>query len=71
MTEPVAATRLSFGPVAAFARSGAAVMKPAVTAMAATAVVPASSGRRSRSVRVVVIVPSFSTLWENRSGGTG
>ncbi|GGY51764.1 hypothetical protein GCM10010363_35980 [Streptomyces omiyaensis] len=60
MTEPVAAMRLSFGPVAAFACSGAAVMKPTVTAMAATAVVPTSSGRRGRLVRVVVIVPSSS-----------
>ncbi|GEB54871.1 hypothetical protein GCM10017674_17820 [Streptomyces gardneri] len=60
MTESVAAMRLSLGPVAAFAWSGVAAMKPTVTAMAATAVVPASSGRRSRVVRVVVIDPSFS-----------
>ncbi len=58
MSEPVAATRLSFGPVAAFAGSAVAATSEPVTAMAATAVVPTSRGRRSRVVRVLVIDPS-------------
>lgn len=70
MSEVVAAMRLSLGPVAAFAGSAVAATSPAVTAMAATAVLPVSSGRRSRVVRVLVIDPSSFRCWGVRGEGS-